>query len=79
MWEERRLQPQRLAVAPKVWHVRSQSQTTDDKIEPEQCRSMARVCDWKAGTEADPNKRKRWLNLARRWRDLATKIEAGAW
>jgi hypothetical protein len=53
-----------------------QSDRRDSEIDPEQCRRMARVCDWKAGTEVDPNTRKRWLDLGRRWRDLAAQVDA---
>jgi hypothetical protein len=40
---------------------------------------MARVCDWKAETASDADVRKQWLDLSRRWRDLAAKIDAGDW
>jgi hypothetical protein len=79
MWEGSRWHRRSYGTAaPEVRHPGRQSQNDDDAIESGQCRNMARVCDWKAGSEADPDTRKRWLDLARRWRNLAAKIEAGA-
>jgi hypothetical protein len=41
----------------------------------EDCRTMARMCEWKADVMPDPGARDQWLSLARRWRDLAEQID----
>lgn len=45
-------------------------------VETENCRAMARLCEWKAQSD-DPDAREQWLDLARRWRGLAAQIDAG--
>lgn len=48
----------------------------DPQVEAKSCRSMARLCEWKSQS-ADSDAREQWLDLARRWRDLAAQIDAG--
>ena len=56
-----------------------QSQPDDTALRAEDCHTMARMCEWKADVMPDPGARDQWLNLARRWRDLAAKINASHW
>ena len=53
-----------------------QSQADDIALRAEDCQTMARMCEWKAQVMPDPGARDQWLDLARRWRDLAAKIDA---
>lgn len=56
-----------------------QSQTDDTPLRAEDCCTMARMCEWKANAMADPGAIDHWLDLARRWRDLAAQIDVGHW
>ena len=56
-----------------------QSQHDDLALQADDCRTMARMCEWKANAMADPGAKTQWLDLAQRWRGLAAKIDADHW
>jgi hypothetical protein len=56
-----------------------QSQSDDLALQAEDCRTMARMCQWKADAMVHPVARTQWLDLAQRWRGLADQIDAGHW
>ena len=59
----------------EAWVHQSELEAHPLPLRGSDCLTMARMCEWKAQAMADPAAQDLWLDLARRWRELADQID----